>query len=288
MSAHEQFHLFPDEIIRQQERHPLLRGLHVCRAGYFPDFDDYETSRPAGFPSSHIMIYCLEGQGWFEAAGQRWTISPGQLLFVLQDTPHGYGAIADKPWTVQWVHFSGSEAASYLQWLRVTPGAPILPVRDQLQMSRLFNELLAFCQMGYSHSFLLNGAALLRQILSLMVLQQSGTTTNRGRIDVEVVIQFMLAHLAEKMTVGRLARRANLSVSHFAHQFQRQMGYAPLDYFIRLRMQRACELLSTSGLLIQEIGQEVGYHDPYYFSRIFKKTMGESPRAYRQARRYVV
>ena len=58
-----------------------------------------------------------------------------------------------------------------------------------------------------------------------------------------------------------------------------------MDYFIHIKIQRACFLLDTTTLSVREIGSQVGYEDPYYFSRIFRKVMGVPPRAYRQSRR---
>jgi AraC-like DNA-binding protein len=52
-------------------------------------------------------------------------------------------------------------------------------------------------------------------------------------------------------------------------------------YFNHLKMQRACQLLQFTGLRIKEIAAEFGFEDPYYFSRLFTKTMGVSPTDYR-------
>jgi AraC-like DNA-binding protein len=55
-----------------------------------------------------------------------------------------------------------------------------------------------------------------------------------------------------------------------------------MEYFNRLRIQRACELLNNTALSVQEIGQTVGFSDPYYFSRAFKRIIGASPNQYRR------
>jgi AraC-like DNA-binding protein len=204
------------------------------------------------------------------------------------DIPHAYGAHTEDPWSIQWAHFGGDEVDTFLAWLNITPKNPLLSVGENLQIIRLFNEILAYCQLGYSLSFLLNSATLLRQIMSLLVLHQNGSITNNQELDVAESIQFMLLNLAHKLTVQQLAAQTNLSPSHFSRQFQRQTGYAPIDYFIRLKMQKACELLSVTNLQIQEIAQTIGYGDPYYFSRLFKQVLGVSPRTYRDTNRFVV
>ncbi|MCB0166075.1 MAG: helix-turn-helix transcriptional regulator, partial [Anaerolineae bacterium] len=69
-----------------------------------------------------------------------------------------------------------------------------------------------------------------------------------------------------------------------ARVFKKKTGYAPIDYFIRLKIQKACELLETTDQQVSEIGHSLGYPDIYYFSRLFKKVVGLSPRQYRAER----
>jgi YesN/AraC family two-component response regulator len=57
---------------------------------------------------------------------------------------------------------------------------------------------------------------------------------------------------------------------------------SPIDYFIKLKIHYACQLLSQSDMKIKEIADKTGYDDPYYFSRLFKQVMGKSPKEYRK------
>jgi AraC-like DNA-binding protein len=72
-----------------------------------------------------------------------------------------------------------------------------------------------------------------------------------------------------------------MSVSTFCHLFRKQMHTSPVHFFIRMKMHRACELLDTTDLSVHEIGARVGYEDPFYFCRIFKKMMGQTASEYR-------
>ena len=280
----EHHYSFPEEILELQRKHPLLQDLHICRAGYFPQFNAYETYRPEGWRESHIMIYCTSGQGWYESQGQRWTIRRGQVLFVMVDEPHAYGGMEMNPWTMHWIHFNGLDSAEFFKTLGVTPQNPLITIGEQLNIIRLFDEVLKLCQLGYSPHFLLNGAALLRQILSQLAFYQTFAPPDQKGLDIEQMVQFMLDSVTKAITVSQLADHAGLSRAYFSRQFTQRTGYPPLDYFIRLKMQRACELLNTSDLPVQAIGRTLGYSDPYYFSRQFKKTIGVSPKNYRDNR----
>ena len=91
----------------------------------------------------------------------------------------------------------------------------------------------------------------------------------------------MLEHLNQPLQVATLAERACVSPSHFFVLFKRSTGCPPIDYFIRLRMQRARELLEAGSLHVKEVAAELGYQDPFYFSRMFKSVSRIAPSRYR-------
>jgi len=101
---------------------------------------------------------------------------------------------------------------------------------------------------------------------------------------IEQSIAYMMRHLDEPLQVATLAARVNISPSHFFALFKRQIGCAPIDYFIRLRMQHACRLLDETVLSVKEVAATLGYEDPFYFSRIFKSVNSVAPSEYRLLR----
>lgn len=98
---------------------------------------------------------------------------------------------------------------------------------------------------------------------------------------IEISISYMAQHFNKPMQVDKLAALVNISPSHYFALFKRQTGCAPIDFFIRLRMERARRLLDTTSLNVKEIASELGYEDPFYFSRVFKSVNGVSPSEYR-------
>jgi AraC-like DNA-binding protein len=101
---------------------------------------------------------------------------------------------------------------------------------------------------------------------------------------VERCIAYMAQHLDRPLQVATLAAQARVSPSHFFALFKRRIGSAPMDYFTRLRMQRACRLLEETGFSIKEISSKLGYDDQFYFSRVFKSINGVAPSDYRLSR----
>jgi len=99
-----------------------------------------------------------------------------------------------------------------------------------------------------------------------------------------VSLNYMVTHLDQPMRVATLSAMAGLSMSRFFELFKHATGDAPINWLIRIRMQRAGELLDNSNLRIKEIALRVGYDDQFYFSRLFKLVHGIAPSAFRAQR----
>ena len=82
--------------------------------------------------------------------------------------------------------------------------------------------------------------------------------------------------------MAELAAQVGLSVSHFSSVFKAHLGESPIDYFINLKMQYACHLLTTTKMSIKQVAFCLAYDAPYYFSRLFHKVIGVSPLDYRE------
>jgi AraC-like DNA-binding protein len=81
--------------------------------------------------------------------------------------------------------------------------------------------------------------------------------------------------------LSEIAESVNVSVSHYSFLFRQKTGFAPMEYFNQLKIQKACQYLLFTDLRIKEIAQQLGIDDPYYFSRMFTRLMGLSPKEYR-------
>ena len=89
----------------------------------------------------------------------------------------------------------------------------------------------------------------------------------------------------EDMSLQLVASNVNVSSNHFSAIFRKETGETFIDYLTRVRMENAKELLACTSMKTSEIGFEVGYRDPHYFSYIFKKTTGMSPKEYRRTKK---
>lgn len=273
----------PDPQQRLMATHPLLSGLHVTHAGFFPRAAGHFVNRKEG-STDHVLIVCLRGSGWAEAGGRRQHLERGDVVGLRANHPHVYGATDEDPWAIAWVHFTGSEAAAWLEHAtgRRTPLANChTPAErlDSLGVDRIHSSLAA----GYGLPELLDAAAALRICLATVSRRRAQNSTalsaqERVNASIEILREnWMLPH-----TLAELAAAAGVSVTHYTAIFRRLTGFPPIDFLIRQRVQHGATLLATTSNPIAEIATECGFNDPYYFSRSFTRVMGSSPRRYRQ------
>jgi len=102
---------------------------------------------------------------------------------------------------------------------------------------------------------------------------------------IEDAIKLMQDNIEKSLTLDILARTLNLSKNHIINLFKSKTGCSPINYFIRLKIQKACQLLDLTDLSISETAAKLGFADPYYFSRVFRKVMDIPPSQYRKIKK---
>jgi AraC-like DNA-binding protein len=206
-------------------------------------------------------------------------------VWLNADCPHAYGSSDADPWTISWAHFAGDEAADWRSQLGLPSSGDVavgsLPEdrASELKLERVHGAL----ERGYSlHQLILAAVALRSSFCAAIQLVRLDGSARPASKRVAAVVERIRESPETSWRLKDLAAAAHLSIPHFSDLFRRQTGYAPIDYLIRQRIQRASQLLDTTEAPIAAIAGEAGYSDPYYFARSFRSVMGVSPRAYRR------
>lgn len=114
-------------------------------------------------------------------------------------------------------------------------------------------------------------------VLEEILTSAANRRNESGREVVEQAMSYITGHYMEPLTIPKLAAQYGLNSKQFAYLFQKHTGMGPNDYIIEHRVRRAKELLCTTACSVSEISACVGYADPYYFSKLFKKRTGFCP-----------
>ncbi|WP_285765840.1 bifunctional transcriptional activator/DNA repair enzyme AdaA [Peribacillus sp. SI8-4] len=99
---------------------------------------------------------------------------------------------------------------------------------------------------------------------------------------IEHIADWLDHHFCESLTLNKIADISHGSPYHLQRTFKRVKGMTPTEYIQRLRIDRACSLLESSGQSVADIGLAVGFSSTPYFMTLFKKKMGTTPMGYRQ------
>jgi AraC-like DNA-binding protein len=122
----------------------------------------------------------------------------------------------------------------------------------------------------------------LRELAQRQAAEQPGWSHAVADPQVRSVLACMHDDCAQPWTLEELARRAGMSRTALAERFRASLGDTPLNHLRTLRMQKAMRLLCETQQNLEQVAQAVGYQDAFGFSKVFKRTTGMAPRAFRQ------
>ncbi len=244
--------------------------------------ETFETIRREG-RQDWQLLYMAGGKAHFYLPDGELIAREGEAFLYPPGQPQRYGYILSEKPDVYWLHFSGAQALELLK----KAGFPELSVfhpgvHDDciLLFDRIIRELQRsglYCQeLAASH------AQALIYLLSRGMEEKNGQQYAKGP-EIQQLVEWFHRHPEESLPMREYAHRVNMSLSTFIRRFRAHTGLPPQRYIVRLRMGHARELLASSQMPVTDVARIVGYDNPLYFSRMFKKETGLSPRAYRQA-----
>lgn len=230
------------------------------------------------------LLYVASGKAHFYIKGQEVIVTAGNMvLYQLKQEMHYEYFGKDKP-EVYWVHFTGGQVRSILKRHDVPMDNNVFYAGNSPTYGHLFKEMileLQTCRVGY-------------ETLLSMYLEQIFVLVQRSRLDKSPVVS---SHLQEEMGIARryfqehynedinieeYALSRNMSVSYFLKKFKEVTTKSPMQYILGIRISNAVSLLESTDYNVTEISAIIGYDNPLYFSRIFKKQKGVSPSDYRK------
>lgn len=274
----------PGMVVEMMKADPLTAPLHITDMGHYPRAMHHYRARQEPIAQC-VLIYCTDGAGWYETDGHRRQVGANSFFILPAGKPHVYGADADRPWTIYWIHFEGELAPLYSE-LAAEPRT-ILPAPDSRISSRtaLFEEIFATLMQSMTRESLRYAMAAFTHWLASTVFvseYRSAGADRHGSDDiVRQTIHYLRENLERKLSVGDIAEFAGFSPAYLSAIFRERTGHSLMGYFNLLKVREACRLLDTTGMHINQISFKLGIADQFYFSRLFTKIMGMSPRAYR-------
>jgi|GEM_PF-110337 len=227
------------------------------------------------------FIFPVSGRARLTLGDVTFTGARGTVLHAYPGQPLTFEVLGERPFEHVNVYYEAGEQSSDPQTSWMDRPWAFSPESYDLILSRV--EALE--ALGNEPSF----ENRLNQIIGATGLLKGMFETSphlRSNEQMARVRSYIEAHCAEPLTLGGLAQMMGMTEQRLAYRFNKAYGVRPINYLIECRLRRAHELL-CSGARVKEAAAAVGYSDPLYFSRLYKKHYGVAPTAAKKAAREV-
>lgn len=284
-----------------EERTPLFHGdlVNTSRVIYTPsefakvslmyiqEIGSLQATRPhtsrRSDLSSYLFFIVLSGAGELRYEGCVYPLQAGDCVFI--DCTKSYShQTSDDLWRLLWVHFNGPTVSSIYRKYTERGGLPAFHP-DSLENYRGTFERIydAAVSTSYIRDMEIN-ACLSKLLVLLMADSWHPDHARSGSKKTELlrIKQYLDENYEKKVTLDELSQRYFINKFYLTRVFKAHFGVTIGDYLLNARITKAKNLLRFTDKSAEEIGQECGIGDVYYFSKVFKKAEGVTVREYRE------
>ncbi|MGN1409339.1 MAG: helix-turn-helix domain-containing protein [Eubacteriales bacterium] len=232
----------------------------------------------------NYLVYISAGKMRTKAPEGVGVLEAGDFAVFGKNKPFHYIICEGEPIDYFWVHFGGYGASDILKSCGIQVDTRYrIGLHDTVK--RAFEEIFDTFN-PKTDRFDLSANTSLLSLISLLAKYASesdkGSQNERLKERLKSSLEYLHAHYTENIDISALAAMDYLSTGRYRELFKSMMNSSPLEYITNLRLNMARELLSGTKLDIASVAEAAGYQDYRYFSRVFKKRFGSTPREYRR------
>lgn len=242
------------------------------------------TWRPRG-RRDFQLLYVAAGKAHFHFGNEEKIVSAGHMVLYRPKEPQKYEYYGNDQTEVYWVHFTGGNVTNLLRSYGLTDDKKVFYCGSDLAYQQLFRAMineLQMCKDSYQEML----EMYLRQIfIRLQRLFKTALKIDNTHVveEIDKATTFFNEHYNDPISIDEYARETHVSTSWFIRNFKACTGFTPMQYILSKRIYNAEVLLRDTDYNIAEISRIVGYDNPLYFSRVFRKTKKMSPSEYRKS-----
>ncbi|MFW6277184.1 MAG: AraC family transcriptional regulator [Prolixibacteraceae bacterium] len=276
------YYLLPLPVTAQQGQNRVTGDLYLTETGEV-EIKPGTIWSSGGKLYNNLLVFCTRGSGIVIISGEQIPVTSYQFFIIPKGDEFKFYAEMDEPVRLLLAYFGGKKAGMLGDRFSVVRS--LIPSVNNLVANRemLFEEIFNNLAKGFYNQNLEYVNFCFGHLLATFIYahKTSDDLADESSPAVRRSIDFMNKNLGKKLTLQKISEEAGYSPTYFTTLFRKETNYSPLSYFAHLKIVKACEFLDYTRLKIKEISYHLGYSDPYYFTKDFKKKMGISPRQYR-------
>lgn len=255
--------------------------LHLQEVGSLKALHPH-TSMRAGLVS-YLCFLVLDGEGKLTYEGEEYLLEKGDCIFI--DCRSAYShSTSQVLWSLAWCHFYAPFLPAVYEKYKERGGRPVFHPENPSAFETILTQLYDLAASSdYIRDMRINES--LSSLLTLLMQESwnpENTVVSKKRMELAKVKNHLDEHYIEKITLDDLEEKFFINKYYLLKIFKETYGTTVSSYLIAKRITRAKQLLRFTAMTIDEVGCAVGMDGAGYFSRMFKKAEGISPKEYRR------
>ncbi|MDE6274815.1 MAG: AraC family transcriptional regulator [Clostridiales bacterium] len=231
--------------------------------------------------SLHFIIF---GKGTLVANGVEHHLSKGDVFLLYAREEYEYYPDPIDPWSYIWIDFHSNGTKKLFEECGLSPQNPTVHLTDLSSSLSMLKAIFEAYDASDLQQLVCSGYFIL--LLSELIKNADrkkalGSSAHIKQRHIRDIITYINNNFRLPLTIEKIAGENHISASRMMAVFAKEAGMSPIVYLNRFRISTACEMLHSTDLSIGEVSDAVGIDDQLYFSRMFKKQKGVSPREYR-------
>lgn len=235
-----------------------------------------------GVRDVYAVHYIVSGRGYLKTSQAVFPLEAGDSFVIFPQMEVYYYPDPQNPWAYCWIECGGSEALRLLDMIHISPDHPVAAAAPQ-DLKPMFDRVEANAMEPYERE---RSDAGLRLLLTYYMEYYPSEQASLKKDYVGSAKAYMERNYWKSaLSVLDVVDYVKIERSYLFRLFKKETGTSISGYLTAFRIRRACELLGESRLSVKSLAYSVGYHDPLYFSKIFKKVTSYTPSQYRKVYR---
>lgn len=240
---------------------------------YVKELESYSTKVNHYTPSyCSSLIYTISGNAMFSINGSTYEVDRETIIHAGPNMKMEIMVTSREPWKYVEIHYKAlSERSNYNQNFNITIG-------ENHKFDYMIQQLIHTEKIPGDFNKLKCKSLFIQMV---EVLLKSAKIEKSNNL-VNMAINYITQHYREPIAIAEIAELIGCDRRRLSNLFEKQIGMAPIQFLTKVRLKRAKELLLNTSISIQEIAEQVGYSDSFYFCRVFKKHFKLPPSKYRE------
>ena len=269
-------------------------GLNINDIGHavIPENSYYPSK---GHPGTHMFswetgrilnefhfVLITHGKGIFESKSvDARNINAGDGFILFPGEWHRYKPLKKTGWAEKWIGFSGQIADIVMNDIFFTKEEPIIQKCGSMLVLNHFKSMIQLISeepFGFQRTA---SGVCLQLIAELYNIQKGSGLSKQVNSLISKSKHLMHKKIDEEIDFHTFCKNHGISYSKFRSDFKLQTGFAPLQYFLMMKIEKAKELLNNTDLRAKQIAYNLGFKSDHYFCRLFKMKTGLTPQEFR-------